>query len=194
MEKSKSNNRNKRLLALCAAGLMVGTATGCTNQLEVSNENEVPTIEDIPSSYSDINDFYKYAIKNGEAVKIYNSKYVYLFFNKETYEASEYIYKAETYVDLFGTGNKKPLYYELYDLLSEEMVAYRCILIDDKNSDYYDYLIDNNYLVCLANAGDYIEGFTPKRNYTIDEIRELEPQIAEGLKIINSVKIKTKVN
>lgn len=38
-------------------------------------------------------------MQNGEAVKLYNSANVYLLFNKETYEVSEYIfYKKIFYV------------------------------------------------------------------------------------------------
>ena len=53
-------------------------------------------------------------------------------------------------------------------------------------------MIENNYQVCLTEVSDYVEGHTGKEYYSLDEIRELEPQIAEGLKIINSAKVKTK--
>ena len=53
-------------------------------------------------------------------------------------------------------------------------------------------LIKNNYQVCLTEVSDYVEGHTGKEYYSLDEIKELEPQIAEGLKIINSAKVKTK--
>lgn len=61
-----------------------------------------------------------------------------------------------------------------------------------RNQTYYEYLIENNYQVYLANTSDYIEGYNNKEYYSLDEIRKLEPQIAESLKIINSVKVKTK--
>ena len=42
------------------------------------------------------------------------------------------------------------------------------------------------------NADVKIKLNNNKEYYSLDEIRELEPQIAESLKIINSVKVKTK--
>ena len=60
------------------------------------------------------------------------------------------------------------------------------------NEDYYKYIRENNYQVCLTEVSDYVEGHTGKDYYSLDEIRELEPQIAEGLKIINSAKVKIK--
>ena len=46
--------------------------------------------------------------------------------------------------------------------------------------------------VCLTEVSDYVEGHASKEYYSFDEIRALEPQIAESLKIINSAKAKTK--
>lgn len=66
--------------------------------------------------------------------------------------------------------------------------------IDDitYNEDYYNYLINNNYVVSLANLSNYVEGIETKEYYTLEEIKELEPQILEGLKIIVNSKTKTK--
>ena len=60
------------------------------------------------------------------------------------------------------------------------------------NEQYYDYLRENTYNGCLKDTSDYIEGHINKEYYSLDEIRELEPQIAESLKIINSAKVKIK--
>ena len=60
------------------------------------------------------------------------------------------------------------------------------------NKEYYKYLIENNYQVCLTEVSDYVEGHISKEYYSLDEIKELEPQIVESLKIINFAKVKTK--
>ena len=182
MDKNKLIEIKKRLLALGLAGVMIGTA-GCTSN---KDENGVPKHVSISSEYSNIDDYYKYVMQNGEAVKLYNSANVYLLFNKETYEVSEYIYYRRNI--LGGLGS----HVELYDLPNENMIVYSDGISTTYNEEYYKYLMENNYQVCLTEASDYVEGHTGKEYYSLDEIKELEPQIAESLKIINSAKVKTK--
>lgn len=182
MDKNKLIEIKKRLLTLGLAGVMIGTA-GCTSN---KDEKGVPKNVPISSEYSNVDDYYKYVMQNGEAVKLYNSANVYLLFNKETYEVSEYIYYRRNI--LGGLGS----HVELYDLPNENMIVYSDGISTTYNEEYYKYLIENNYQVCLTEASDYIEGHTGKEYYSLDEIKELEPQIAESLKIINSAKVKTK--
>ena len=182
MDKNKLIEIKKRLLALGLAGVMIGTA-GCTSN---KDENGVPKHVSISSEYSNIDDYYKYVMQNGEAVKLYNSANVYLLFNKETYEVSEYIYYRRNI--LGGLGS----HVELYDLPNENMIVYSDGISTTYNEEYYKYLMENNYQVCLTEASDYVERHTGKEYYSLDEIKELEPQIAESLKIINSAKVKTK--
>ena len=182
MNKNKLIEIKKRLLALGLVGVMLGTA-GCTSN---KDENGVPKRVSISSEYSNVDDYYKYVMQNGEAVKLYNSANVYLLFNKETYEVSEYIYYKRNI--LGGLGS----HVELYDLQNENMIVYSDGISTTYNEEYYKYIIENNYQVCLTEVSDYVEGHTGKDYYSLDEIRELEPQIAESLKIINSAKVKTK--
>lgn len=182
MDKNKLIEIKKRLLTLGLAGVMIGTA-GCTSN---KDEKGVPKNVPISSEYSNVDDYYKYVMQNGEAVKLYNSANVYLLFNKETYEVSEYIYYRRNI--LGGLGS----HVELYDLPNENMIVYSDGISTTYNEEYYKYLIENNYQVCLTEASDYVEGHTGKEYYSLDEIKELEPQIAESLKIINSAKVKTK--
>ena len=182
MDKNKLIEIKKRLLALGLAGVMLGTA-GCTSN---KDENGVPKHVSISSEYSNVDDYYKYVMQNGEAVKLYNSANVYLLFNKETYEVSEYIFYKKNI--LGGLGS----HVELYDLPNENMLVYSDGISTTYNEEYYKYLIENNYQVCLTEVSDYVEGHTGKEYYSLDEIKELEPQIAESLKIINFAKFKTK--
>ena len=182
MDKNKLIEIKKRLLALGLAGVMLGTA-GCTSN---KDENGVPKCVSISSEYSNVDDYYKYVMQNGEAVKLYNSANGYLLLNKETYEVSEYIYYIRNI--LGGLGS----HVELYDLPNENMIVYSDGISTTYNEEYYKYIIENNYQVCLTEVSDYVEGHTGKEYYSLDEIKELEPQIAEGLKIINSAKVKTK--
>lgn len=182
MDKNKLIEIKKRLLALGLAGVMLGTA-GCTSN---KDENGVPKCVSISSEYSNVDDYYKYVMQNGEAVKLYNSANVYLLFNKETYEVSEYIFYKKNILGGLGC------HVELYDLPNENMIVYSDGISTTYNEEYYKYIIENNYQVCLTEVSDYVEGHTGKDYYSLDEIKELEPQIAESLKIINSAKVKTK--
>ena len=163
MDKNKLIEIKKRLLALGLAGVMLGTA-GCTSN---KDENGVPKHVSISSEYSNVDDYYKYVMQNGEAV-------------------SEYIFYKKNI--LCGLG----CHVELYDLPNENMIVYSDGISTTYNEEYYKYIIENNYQVCLTEVSDYVEGHTGKDYYSLDEIKELEPQIGESLKIINSAKVKTK--
>lgn len=178
MDKDKLIKMKKRLLATGLAGIMLVT-TGCEAK---KDENGVPLREAIPQKYYDIEGFYKYVVQDGKAVKQYNSENVYLLFNKETYEANEYIYSHVFY----------NLGAELYDLETEELLAYNTGIATDYNEAFFKYLVENNYQVCLNEVGNYVEGHVAKDYYSLDEIRELEPQIEKSLRIINEEKTKTK--
>ena len=177
MDKNKLIEMKKRLLALGLAGVMVGTA-GCTSS---KNEPQEPRRTAISQEYYNIEDYYKYAIQNGEAVKLYNSQNVYLLYDKDTYEVREYIYKSQ--VTSFGGA-------ELYDLETEEMLVYGDGIVTVYNEEFFKYLIENNYQVCLADLGDYIEGHIAQEYYSLNEIRAFEPQIEESLRLINRAKVK----
>ena len=181
MDKYKLNQIKKRLLALGLAGVMLGS-TGCTSNKN-ENENDIPSRISISKEYSNIENYYKYVIQNGKTEKLYNSQNVYLLYNKETYEVNEYIFQNN--ITWFGGA-------ELYDLETEEMLAYGNGLATSYNEEFYKYLIENNYQVCLNTVSDYVENHIAKEYYSLDEIKELEEQIKENLKIINKAKIKTK--
>lgn len=169
MDKYNLIEIKKKLLSLSLAGVMLGTSC-CTNN---KDENKVPKRVSIPSEYYHIDEYYKYAIQDGEALKFYKSQNIYLLYNKETYEVKEYIYNEDFWS------------IELYDLESEEMLVHT-----GYNRDYYEYMIENNYQVCLKDVNDYIEGHSIKEYYSFEQIKELEPQILESLKMINEAKVK----
>ena len=64
MDKNKLIEAKKKLLALGLVGMILG-ATGCTSL----DENGVPTRIKIGSSYSNVEDYYKYAIQDGKEMR-----------------------------------------------------------------------------------------------------------------------------
>ena len=129
MNKEELIKIKKRLLALGLAGVIFGT-TGCTSNID---ENGVPKRQPITFSYSKVNNYYKYAVKDGEAAKVYNAKNVFLLYNKTNYDVSEYLYNTTW----LGGG-------ELYDLKTEEMLVYGDGLGLIINEDFYNYIRRNN--------------------------------------------------
>ena len=182
MTKEELRKLKKKLITIGVLGVMVGTS-GCKNV----DENGVPVIKSIPKTYNSFNKYVEDIVRDFEVHKICKTENVYLLYDKETFEVKEYIFN-----NIFELFSKK-YGIELYDIDSEELICYNNG-IDDivYNEDYYKYLIDNNYIVSLANLSNYIEDIEVKEYYTLDEIRELEPQILESLKIIINSKTKTK--
>ena len=176
MDKDTLKVLKKRLLALGVAGIMLGT-TGCQSVIE---EEGAPNRYAISSEYYDFDDYYRFGVRSGEAVKIYKTENVYILFDKESFEAREFIYDT-TFLDYYGG--------QLYNLETEELLVYdNGISGGTQNENYYKFLLNNNYVVPLKNLSDYVEGENPQEFYSIDEIRELEPQIMKGLKILMSAK------
>lgn len=186
MNKDNKNLIKKSLLALGLATAIIETVSCGTNaetNTEIVEEEPIqPKLDEIPEEYSRVNNYYKYVIKNDEPVKVYNSKNTFLLYDKETYNVHEYLYSNTPYLanTLYTT--------ELYDLSTEEMLAYGDGFDTSINADYYRNLIQSTYQVGMTELGDYIEGYKTKDYYTLEEIKELEPTVLENLKKINSIK------
>lgn len=150
--------------------------------------NELSESRAIPKQYSNVENYYKYRTKDNEDIKYYNSNNVYLLFDKDNYEVSEFIY-ADNYVYTLGFQTTS---IELYDLTTEEMIAYDNGLGTYYNLDLYDSIRENNYQVCLNEIEDYIDDEELKAYYSLEEIRNLEPKILSELKSKNDTNAITK--
>lgn len=177
MNKNKLKALKERILALGLSGIILVT-TGCISS---ENENKEPKRISIDKEYSSIEENYKYIDENGNEIKVYNSQNVYLLFDYETYEVKEYIFKSPT--SWIGGS-------ELYDLVTEEMLAYGNGISNAYNEEYFEYLKANNYKVCLTEISTYVKGHISKEYYSLEEIKSLEPLIIENLKQINANKLK----
>lgn len=177
----KKREVRKRLLALSMAGMMFGTS-GCAY---FNSDDGVPIVSPIDSKYNNFDNYYKYSVKNDEAIIYYKTENIYLLIDKTTYTSNIYIFNSEKVLGGLGyTG-------ELYDIETGELLVYCDGLATTYNEEYFDYLKENNYEVCLKDLEDYIEGEEVKEYYTLDEIMAFEPQIVKSLKIINKAKTKT---
>ena len=176
MDKNKLIELKRKLIAIGLLGVMIGT-TGCGK-----DENGVPKRSEISRSYYNFDEYTKYIVKNKEVEKVYKMQNIILLCNKETYEVKEYIFD-ETLFGYFGG--------QLYELDTEDLIVYSDGIGPTYNEKYYRYLMKNNYIIKFTNLSDLIENKELKEYYTLDEIKELEPEIIEGLKLINKEKAKT---
>lgn len=197
MDKKELIKLKKSLLALGMTGAILGTS-GCGDKVEAEittnaeTENSEETLDIVPKIYYNFDEYCKYIIRDDEPVKVYNSENVVLFYDKENYDVSEYIYNYTS------APLALSVCCELYDLTTEKMLTYyknglfRPLLIEYNYFDWYKELESNNYRADLSDADEYIEGYKVKDYYSLEEIREIEPKIGDCLKAINKVKVKTK--
>lgn len=85
MDKYRLTNMKKNLLPLGVLST-VCFMSGC------GSDDVIPEITPVPERYSNIEDYYEFSIQDGEAVQYYNSDNVYLLYDKESYNVTEYIY------------------------------------------------------------------------------------------------------
>lgn len=179
MTKEELKKLKRKLLALGMLGIMVGTS-GCKN----ADENGVPIRRAIPKKYNSFNEYVEYVVRDGKANIVCKTDNICLLYNKETFEVKEYIfdYAFKLFNETYGG--------DAYEIETGELIFHNNGFGDTYNKEYLLYLIDNNYSVPLSELSNYIEGIEPKEYYTLEEIRELEPQILESLKIIIDSKTK----
>ena len=176
-------NKEKRSgkVALLSVGLaaVLACTTGCS-----LNQSGGPVRYSVPAQYNHFNNYYKKVVRDGKATKLYDAKYTFVLFDKETFEPHEYIFKHDT--------ESYREEYEMYDLETGEMIMYAkeagIILFGEEYNYYYARdLIKSGYDIGLATVGDNIEGEEQKDYYSLEEIRELEPKLLEAVKILNGV-------
>ena len=166
-------------------GLFVGVvACDSIRQKELNNKEfiEDPRLETLKDEYNVMDYITKHAVVNNEATKLYESKYVYFVFDKDDYSSEKYL---DAVVPACGAEF-------IYDLETENLLAYIDLLpwdtVSNINDDYFENLTEENYEVHLTDAPNYVEGLEVKDYYSLEEIKELEDQVREGVKVLNRVK------
>lgn len=165
----KIKNIKVRGIALLTAAF---TVVGISKMM-----NEVP--ENYPSEFEYIsqyeNNFTEYfeTIKTDDEYKIaYTGKNISFAINKNTFEATKYIYEVDDYKG------------EIYDLQSAKMIVNidGPVTLWNKSLHNWKKILDENYIVDLVNISDYIEGAELKETYTYLELEEIESLIVEAVK------------
>ena len=161
---------------LTAGGIALGVSV--ENYKKPKGLVEDPRLERFSEDIDTTGLFYKYAVVNDEATKLYDTDYVYFIYDKDDYTCHEYLSRPILFKDASV----------IYDLESDRLLAYREFLDgEDINYQYYLDYGDDNYYVPLTEASNYVEGLEVKDYYSLDEIRELETEIGEGFKVLSKV-------
>lgn len=183
VQKSKLTLLKEELLRLAIIGGLTAGVIPIYNISENSRKpkgfNEDPRLESFSEDVNTSGFLYKYAVVNGEATKLYNSENIFLIYDKDDYSCEEY------FTDFILRKGSSVI----YDLENENLLAYREPLEGvDINYQYFVDLAEENYGVALKDAPTYVEGCEVKEYYTLDEIKTLEQEIGEGVKILSKVK------
>lgn len=163
MDYLQKKKLRKKLLALGLASIMIGT-TGCNNA-----KSEIPDIRPIENDDDNFGDFYQFSIKKDKVTKEYKSENIYITFNKETNETDEIVYHLR----------KKDLVTRIFDLETENLLYYSNG-ISPLQSEYLEYLLNNNILIHLPSIDNYIDEDV-KECYSLDEIKMLETRLVDKL-------------
>lgn len=179
MNKEKLKQLKNKLIALSIAGISI-TSVGCSKEEKIIEDEPARIV--IDEELNRIDEVINYKIENNQAVKKYKPENVFLFYDKETYRVKRYLYQEERCLGIV---------YEtfLYDMDSEELVLYSKYN-EVINKDYYEYLVEKNYIITLMDLEGFCEYEKLKDEYSREEIGRLEKEIREGL--IKIQKIKTK--
>ena len=177
------NKVGKTALAFVVAGSMA-VLGGCS-----SNGNTgAPTRQQVSSIFSRANECSYYYIEDQSAIKMFNTDNVYLMYDKETYAVKEILHSSA--VTKNGVNLGEVLYLPNDEIIS---VYYDGDPDYTQNYGYRRYLFENNYVIPLGDAWQYIDGgMEMKDSYSLGEIRAMEPGIEKGLRIINDEKAKVK--
>ena len=180
MNKHKLIELRNSLIAITLAGTIIGFS-GCKNNTD--NDNNYKSVS-INQELSNIDNYYKYIEKEKKRVKVYNSDYIYLFINRESYEISEYLVVEKENEDI-----------EVYDINNDD----KLIVYSDKygtnttNEDFLTNLLDNNYPVGINEIDEKIAPYQHQDYYSLKTIKKMGKEITSNLKETNQNKPKIKI-
>lgn len=162
----------KRGIALTAMVFTLATVSGCAEKQPADWPNEFTYIS---QEYNDFERYTSTIIKNDKPVTVYKGENIAVAINKETYEVKEYIF------------HKGSISGRIFDLKTGYMIVDVSIasLPSDTSVGNNQVILDNYYVVEFIDINNYVEGHNLQKNYTLEEIKNLEPTIVESVKKIN---------
>jgi len=170
-------NKVKIKLYSIIAASIIAMVPFSKNSKDNSKLISKPSISD---KYNNFDDYAEYRLTKAKGELCYKGENIYIFINKDTNEIKRYIYDE----DFFNT--------EAYELDTGDMILYSLFNIEDLSQGYYYFenIKENSFVFDFANIGDYLEGETCKKWYTIEEIQEIESRL---LRLVLQMKKETKI-
>lgn len=171
-DEEQNSRKNKIKNCVFKTGVLLTLAAGGFCLMKDSKVEPVRTLDYINQDFSQIDKYTSQAIKDDKVVKVYKADNVYILYD-DNFVPHEYIYNYEKqgFVSCM----------ELYDLRSEELLAYDKYDIECRNIGYYNELVLSNNQICLKEICNYVPEAEVKDYYTLEEITELEKQALENV-------------
>jgi len=169
INRDKFKSLSKRCVLLATTVVTLATFSSCSK--EIKNDKNV--LINVSQENNEFDKFCKTIIRNGNPVVGYNINNISLSIDKDTFEVKEYIY------------NVSGLSGQVYDLVTGELLVDVFVLTPNNLSENnWNIIKENKYIIDFFNIGDYIENIELKEYYTLEEIKSIEPQLIDSLKLI----------
>lgn len=156
------NKPNIKLYSLALAGVITITSLGVnSNNLYKSYINK---------KYNDFKKFVRIRIVNTKLTDCYNVNNITIFIDNNTLRMNEYIYYEDESIN------------KLFELNSKDLIYYNDLT---NNIEYgkreYQELLENSTVVSFNELDKYMDEYSIKQWYSLDDIKEIENYLLETL-------------
>ncbi len=172
MNKEQLIKLKKRILMTGLAGIMIGTI-GCGKADALAKPVREPIPVEKYEGLMNNGNYWTNGVRHDEVTKLYYGDFINFIYDSETDEMGIYIYHANLGGDAL-----------LYDVEHEEMVGYSLFWGSAYNVEYCEDLAKRGTSVYLPEADAYIEGFTPKATYSLEELKSIREQLIPKIKLV----------
>ena len=150
-----NNKPNIKLYSLALAGVITITSLGVNSNNLYKNY--------INKKYNDFKKFVRIRIVNTKLTDCYNVNNITIFIDNNTLKMNEYIYYEDESINkLFELNSKDLIYYN--DLTNN---------IEYGERNYQD-LLENSTVVSFNELDKYIDEYSIKEWYSLEDIKEIE--------------------
>lgn len=168
-------NINKKVLSIVMSGVTLLSVPVALSACEKLNDDGLYSIG---QDNNEFDKYHKIIIRNGKPTSVYNGDNIVVSVDKDTFDVKEYIYVSSALDEVDS----------VYDLRTGDLLVYKSnVNIPDYNwysKTNFNKINDNKYIIAFKDIGDYVEGESVKKYYSLNEIEELEPKIIDSMKKI----------
>ena len=180
MKKEQIINLKRQILMAGLTGIMIGTI-GCGKSEALAKPVREPIPVEKYEGLMNNGNYWTDGVRNNEVTKLYYGDFINFIYDSETKDMGIYIYHANLGGDAL-----------LYDVEHDEMVGYSLFWGSAYNVDYCEDLAKRSTSVYLPEADAYIEDFSPKATYSLEELKSIKEQLIPKLELVAETKARQK--